>query len=142
VALAGEETEVLRAAVATARQLPVPKSGGKEFSDALQRVGRAGKLTADIRLDALASVPGGVSEVDSSLFDFLLANLASTQAVASRNAAASVIAKAKLNEGQLTALADALKGIGPLEVPKVLPAFEHSPSEALGLRLVAALKES
>ncbi len=39
-------------------------------------------------------------------------------------------------------MADALKGIGPLELPKLLPAFERSPGEALGLRLLAALKES
>jgi putative heme-binding domain-containing protein len=62
--------------------------------------------------------------------------------VASRNAAASVVARARLNEAQLTTLADALKGIGPLEVPKVLPAFERVPNEALGLRLIAALRES
>jgi putative membrane-bound dehydrogenase-like protein len=141
-ALASDETEILRAAVATARQLPVAKGGSKEFSDALQRVGHAGKLSADIRLDALAAVPGGLSEVDSGLFDFLLASLAPTQPVAGRNSAASVIARAKLNETQLTALADAVKGIGPLEVPKVLPAFDRSPDEALGLRLLAALKES
>jgi putative membrane-bound dehydrogenase-like protein len=140
--LAGDEMDVLRAAVATAWQLPAPKGGGKEFADALQRVGRSAKQPADIRLDALAAVPGGVSDVDAGLFDFLLANLASTRAVASRNAAASVVARAKLSEPQLTALADALKGIGPLEIPKLLPAFERAPSEALGLRLLAVLKES
>jgi putative membrane-bound dehydrogenase-like protein len=141
-ALTGDDAELIRAAIAAARQLPVPKIGGAELGSALQRIGRAGNLPADVRLGALAAVPGGVNEVDGELFDFLLASLAPTQAVASRNAAANVMARAKLSEAQLTALADALKGIGPLEVPKVLPAFERAPSEALGLRLVAALKES
>ena len=141
-ALAGDETELIRAAIVAARQLPAPKSGGKELAEALQRIGRSEKFSADIRLDALAAVSGGVNEADAGLFDFLLANLAPTQAVATRNAAASVIARARLNEVQLTTLADALKGIGPLEVPKVLPAFERASSGALGLRLVAALKES
>jgi putative membrane-bound dehydrogenase-like protein len=141
-ALAGGEAEILRATVAMTRQLPAPKSGGKEFAEALERVGRAGKLPADIRLEALAAVPGGLSEVEPGLFDFLLANLAPTQPVPARNSAASAIVRARLNEAQLTALADALKGIGPLEVPKVLPAFERSPSETLGLRLLSALKES
>ena len=141
-ALGDGEIEIIRAAVATARQLPAPKSGGKEFTEALQRAGRSAKLPADVRLDALAAVPGGLSEVGSGLFDFLLANLAPTQPVAVRNSAATVVSKAQLNEGQLTALADALKGIGPLEIPKLLPAFERSPTEALGLRLLAALKES
>jgi len=141
-ALAGEGTDVIRAAIAAARQLPAPKSGGKELAEALQRIGRSEKFSADVRLDALAAVPGGLNEAEASLFDFLLANLAPTQAVATRNAAATVVARAKLNEAQLTALADALKGIGPLEVPKVLSAFERASSEALGLRLVAALKDS
>jgi putative heme-binding domain-containing protein len=141
-ALAGKEAGLLRAAVSAARQLPSAKGSGAELGGALQRIGRAEKLPADLRLDALAAVPGGLSEVDEGLFSFLLAGLAPTQAVASRNAAASVVARARLNEAQLTTLADALKGIGPLDVPKVLPAFERVPNEALGLRLIAALRES
>jgi len=141
-ALSTEDKEVLRAAVVAARQLPSPKGGGRELADALQQIGRAAKVPADIRLDALAAVPGGLSEVDSGLFDFLLSNLAPSQPVPIRNASASVIAKAKLSETQLSTLADALKGLGPMEVPKVLPAFERLPGEALGLRLLAALKES
>jgi len=141
-ALGSDESEILRAAVATSRQFPAPKRGNKDFSDALHKVGRAAKLPADIRLEALAAVPRGLTEVDSGLFDFLLGSLAPAQPVAGRNSAASVLGKANLKEEQLAALADALTGMGPLEVPKVLPAFERSPSEALGLRLLAALKQS
>jgi putative membrane-bound dehydrogenase-like protein len=141
-ALAGKEAELLRAAVSAARQLPPPKSGGAELGGALQRIGRSPAHSSDLRLDALAVVPGGLSEVDAGLFDFLLANLAPDQAVAARSSAANVVARAKLSETQLAALADALKGIGPLEAPRVLPAFERAPTEAMGLRLLAALKES
>ena len=40
------------------------------------------------------------------------------------------------------ALADTMKGISPLDAPRLLPVFEKSPSEELGLKLVAALKDS
>ena len=59
-----------------------------------------------------------------------------------RSSAASVLTRAKLKEDQLLSLADTLKSAGPLEMMKLLAAFEHSTNEAVGLKLVAALKES
>jgi putative heme-binding domain-containing protein len=141
-ALADEKAEIVRQAVSTARQLPVPKSGTGELAGPLQRIGRDAKVAAETRLDALAAVPGGLNEVDASLFVFLVSHLAPAQTVGVRSSAAAVVAKAKLSEAQLQALTGVLKNLGPLEVPKVLPAFERFPTEALGLQLIAALKES
>jgi putative heme-binding domain-containing protein len=59
-----------------------------------------------------------------------------------RNAASSVLAKAHLKEPQLLALTDTVKTAGPLEVSKLLSAFERSTNEAVGLKLIAALKDS
>jgi putative heme-binding domain-containing protein len=53
-----------------------------------------------------------------------------------------VLAKAKLSDAQLISLADTLKTIGPLEVSKVIGAFEHTTAEPVGLKLMAVLKES
>jgi putative heme-binding domain-containing protein len=53
-----------------------------------------------------------------------------------------VASKAKLNEKQLLQLADSLKSIGPMEVSRLLPAFDRQKDETIGLRLMAALKES
>jgi putative heme-binding domain-containing protein len=54
-----------------------------------------------------------------------------------------VLVKATLTPDQRAALADALATVGPLELPKLLPAFERGDApEPLGLRLVAALKAS
>lgn len=59
-----------------------------------------------------------------------------------RGAAANVLAKAPLSPEQQFALADTMKTVGPLEAPKILPAFEKKPTEALGLKVVASLRQS
>jgi putative heme-binding domain-containing protein len=59
-----------------------------------------------------------------------------------RSAAISVLTKSKLTEDQLLALTETIKSAGPLEMTKLLTAFEHSKSEAVGLKLVGALKEA
>ena len=55
------------------------------------------------------------------------------QPVATRTTAADVLARAKLTPEQLARLADALRTAGPLEVDRLLAAFEQSTDEALGL---------
>jgi putative heme-binding domain-containing protein len=76
------------------------------------------------------------------MFAFLCANVDSSKPVMMRSAAVGVLAKSKLNEEQLLTLTDTIKSAGPLEMTKLLTAFEKSKSEAVGLRLVAALKEA
>ena len=107
----------------------------------MEDVGRDHDFPTEVRLDALAAA-GNLAAVEPALFDFLSAHLASTKPMLLRNAAANVLAKAKLTTEQQLALADAMQRIGPLEAPKLLPVFEKSPTEALGLKLVASLKQS
>jgi putative heme-binding domain-containing protein len=132
---------VLPDCVATARALPLPKDGHKAFATALAQTGRRDDVPAQVRLDALtvARTPGSV---EPALFDFLLRQIAIDQPLLARTAAANVLAKANLGANQQFALADALRTAGPLEAPKLLPAFERNPTEAIGLRLVSALKDS
>ena len=53
-----------------------------------------------------------------------------------------MVSRAKLTPAQLVTLADVLKTAGPLEVDRLLTAFEQSTDESLGLKLVKALGES
>ncbi len=133
---------LLRAAISAARTLGQVKSNAPDFSEQLQGIARDTARPDDLRLDALAALPQGLRVVEPDLLRFLVANIDPTKSVAVRGAAASVLARAKLSEPQLLSLADALKTIGPLEVSKVLAAFEQSKDEAVGLKLLAALKES
>ena len=132
---------VVRQAVATARTFSAPKEGNKALLTALQNLGESSFEQADIRLDALVAT-GTTSFVSQPLFDFLRTNLAPANPMMTRSAASAVLAKAKLSGEQQLAMADTMKGISPLDAPRLLPVFEKSPSEELGLKLVAALKDS
>ena len=139
--LTGEEGEVLREAVATARTFTLPKQGHGEFLKALQEVGKLEVAPPEVRLDALVAA-GGLASVSAPLFTFLRANLETARPMLTRSAASKVLAKAKLTDAQRLALADTMKSISPLDAPKLLPVFDKSPSEELGLKLVASLKDS
>lgn len=132
----------VRAAISAARTLGLVKSNAPSFSDQLLRLARDPSRPEDLRLDAMAALPQGLQAVEPELLKFLGANLDPVKPVPMRSAAVSVLAKAKLNDDQLLALADQLKTTGPLEVARVLAAFEQSKSEAVGLRLMAGLRES
>lgn len=135
------DADVLRQAVATAGVFTLPKPANAAFLKALQDVGEFDSAPAEVRLDALVAA-GGLAAVSPQLFAFLRANLDSTKPMLTRSTADAVLAKAKLSVPQQLALADTMKVISPLDAPKLLPVFEKSPSEELGLKLVASLKES
>lgn len=140
--LQSKNGDVIRQAVVTTRALPAPKSGIAELTTALLRVARAPATRAEVRLGALAAVPGGLTGVESELFDFLCANVQATNPVLTRTTAASILAKAKLDPAQLLALAEVVKTAGPLEMPQLVAAFEKATNEALGLKLIGALQNS
>jgi putative heme-binding domain-containing protein len=140
--LASADEGVVRSAVATARVLAQTKTAAPDFSPALTRIAADDTRPTDLRLEALAALPGGLKFVEPGLLGFLCANLDPEKPVAMRSSASSVLAKAKLSEAQLLTLADTLKMTGPLEISKVLAAFERATSEAVGLKLMTALQES
>ena len=72
----------------------------------------------------------------------MLEQLDRDQTVATRTTAADVLARARLTPEQLVRLADALRTAGPVEVDRLLTAFEQSTDESLGLKLVKVLAES
>jgi putative heme-binding domain-containing protein len=135
------DANLIRASVSVARALPVPE-GATPLRRTLLRVGRSGGLPAEVRLDALASVSGGMAEVEPELFDFLIAHVDPSRSVAIRGAAAHVLGSARLTADQLLALTDSLKTVGPLELPRLLSAYEKASDETLGLKLIAALSQS
>jgi putative heme-binding domain-containing protein len=140
--LNGGDPDTVREAVTTARQLPVPRQKAESVVAALRKIGDDAKAPADVRLAALAAVPGGLGEVPAPLFAFLRAHLDREQLVAVRSLAAEVLAHAKLSREQLLALAQALKDVSPMEVDRILEALARTTDEAVGLAAVAALKAS
>ncbi len=76
------------------------------------------------------------------MFALLRESLAPQQPVPVKMAAATIIEKAALTREQLGMLTDVLRDAGPLELPRLLPAFDRGSDEALGLQMLAALEQS
>jgi putative membrane-bound dehydrogenase-like protein len=128
--------------VAALHSVPAPKALAAEATRALLNLADDRKADDSLRLNALAAVPGGLTHVSQPNFDFLRKNLNTDLPVATRSAAAEVLSKAKLTNGQLLALTDSFQSIGPLEADRLLAAFEGCADPAVGQKLVAALKTS
>jgi putative membrane-bound dehydrogenase-like protein len=138
--LSDADDETVRDAVSTARAVPVAKTQIAKLGAALMPVARDAKRPVDVRLGALAAMPGGLAEVEPALLDLLKGHLDPNQPVATRSTAAEVLSKAKLAPDQLISLADALKAVGPMEVNRVLDAFASSNDDAVGRHLLTVLK--
>jgi putative membrane-bound dehydrogenase-like protein len=140
--IAGAEGDLLRDAVHTARALNVPKPQAGTLGKTLLTVGSNPALPAEVRLDALAAMPGGPSPVRPALFEFLGDQLRPQNTIAVRTTAADVISRSNLNRDQLLKLCEAIKAAGPLEVERLLDTFGQSTDESVGAALIAALNAS
>jgi putative heme-binding domain-containing protein len=132
----------LAALVQAARAQRLPKGGHAGLIGALSRVGAEPRLPAALRLEALAAAAAHAGAPEPAVLDFVLAHLASNHPLAERQAAAETLARARLTPAQQLRLADALATAGAMEIPRLLPAFERSPGNELGRRLLAGLAAS
>jgi hypothetical protein len=142
LSLTGDDAELVHEAVRTIRAFPADKETAAAFKSGLLAVAQNSKSSAELRLDALAAIAGGLDEIDANTFEFLRAGLNPENAVLSRSAAADVLAKSRLTSEQLIALSDLFATTGPLEADKLLGAYELSTDDAVGTKLIAALKSS
>jgi putative membrane-bound dehydrogenase-like protein len=139
--LAGDDRELLREALATARALRLPKQGTDALVAALLKIGKDLGMEDGLRLHALAALPGGLAPVESPLFSDLLSRLTLDHPVATRSAAADVLSHAKLTGEQLIELTKALEKTGPMELNRLLDAFAQSADEKVGQHLITVLKK-
>jgi putative heme-binding domain-containing protein len=95
----------------------------------------------DLRLELMSLLPAR-SAIDPPLFHYAVGHLTASTPVMQRINAASVVGRASLTEEQLTELSGQLPEVGPLEITRLLPAFDGHPSEEVGLKLIAGLKQS
>ena len=99
------------------------------------------KTPVAVRIGALAAVPGGLAKVEPAHF-------APSRQPGQRSAGRRPLRRrrgARESEAvvrELLALADMLKTAGPMEVERLLEAYGTSTDEAVGLALLASLKDS
>ena len=141
-ALEGRDVELTSQAIAVLRATPASDEATPQVSAALLRVARDESRPDEVRLNALGAIHGGLTTVGPELFDLLRASVQPARSASLRTAAAGVIEKAKLDRNQLLTLTDVIKTAGPLELPRLLSPFDNASDEALGLELIAALKQS
>jgi putative heme-binding domain-containing protein len=142
VVAADGPAELASAAVATARKFAARKGATAPIAGQLLKTATRGDLSPIARLDALAAAPSSGGVLSPEAFTFLVSQLAPEAPIPQRLAAAEALAKAKLSSEQLATLASAVRDVGPLELDRVLGAFDQSKDEAVGEKLVAALAGS
>jgi len=140
--LNSDNAELQNEAIAAVRHLRLPPKQSAPLTEALLKIGANSRAATMLRVQALAAVPGGLTSMGPSLFDFLRSHLDADQPVAIRTAVAEICATAKLSSDQLRLLAQTLPKVGPLETERLLDAFASSTDEQVGLALVSALKAS
>ncbi len=138
--LAGEDLDAVQQAIAVARAWRDAKQRSAPLAAALLATGDNPKRAASIRLTALAAVPGGLTNVNQSQIELLLAHLSAEEPMPLRNAAAEVLGRAKLSKEQLRSVMSSFKTIGPMELDRVLGAFAGVSDDAMGQELIAALQ--
>ena len=148
----GQELELIDIAVKTVRAIPPHKEDAAAWHKPLLLVATFlpdsdsdpdGIERHSMRLNALAALPGGLiapPELEDKFFNYLITQLAPERPVALRSTAAEILSRAKLPAAQLAKLTEQFVTAGPLEVDRLLGAFEQTTDEQVGQKLIAALK--
>ncbi|HUS36631.1 MAG TPA: PVC-type heme-binding CxxCH protein [Verrucomicrobiae bacterium] len=139
-AITSSDSEVKKEAIATARALNLGKEAAS-LSAALTQAAATEANSTPVRVAALRARPEGMT-LDETAFDLLVKNIHAGAAVEVRGDAVGALLRANLNDEQRLQLADAMAHAGPMELSRLFEAFEKKPSEALGARLIEALKKS
>ncbi len=129
-------------ALAAARAWRVPSPGHERLSAAIHALGSDTVVDPILRLQALASLPARSLPLSLPLFEFVTGRLGADLPVAERGLAADVCATAALDHEQLVSLAAKIRDAGPLELERLLAAYEQSTDADVGLSLISALAES
>jgi putative membrane-bound dehydrogenase-like protein len=140
-ALSAADADIVRRAVAVARVVSAVDADRAEVDAALVRVAGASAHANELRLAALAA-RRAAAPLDADLFAFVRAALTNAAAVSDRSLAAMVVERTGLDRTQLLSLADVLASVRPLDLTRVLTAFDRSTDEAVGLAVVRALERS
>jgi len=133
-----QDVEILSAEIATAKGMSPPKQKGEELNAALQRIGVDPHLDGLLRLQALAAA-GQLEKPSPDLFEFILKNLDASKPWAAQNNAAAILANARLDRAQLLELASLMRNIGPMELTKLLKAFDSTTDEEVQSSLLENL---
>ena len=142
IAYALSRGDSVMAAVEAARRLPRPDSGNPVLDGALLEIARNPGVDPTTRIRALDAGLGEAGELDAALFDLAKDQVLPSVAVDARAAAGRILARASLDDAQLSDLAHLLPSVGPMELPQVVRAFGQSGSPDVGSQFAEALERA
>jgi putative membrane-bound dehydrogenase-like protein len=129
-------------AVSVARAAAGSKEDAPKLRAPLFALARDASKPAGVRLDALAVASLEPAPIDAGLFTLLRESLDPSKPAGVRSLAASILEKAVLDRAQLLTLTTVVETAGPLELPRLLPAFDRGSDEALGLAMLSAIERA
>ncbi len=139
ISLLQPNSELIAPAVAVARAIPGTKERHDDLYVALNRIGSTSGQPDEIRLEALAAIPTGVANLSQENFALITGGLGVDNPAPLRAASADILSKAVLTEPQLNQLCETIQTVGPLELDRVLAAFDKSANQSVGQNLLASL---
>ena len=92
--------------------------------------------------ECVGSRSGELDGLDPDLFELLQAALGPAATVNARTGAAGVLGRSRLTRDQLLDLTESVRTAGPLVLSPLLGAYRNGGDEDLGLRLMAAVRDS
>ncbi|MFK5922375.1 MAG: HEAT repeat domain-containing protein [Verrucomicrobiota bacterium] len=141
--LESSDTAVIEQTLRALKALKPDKGATAILKERLLLIAGDEQQSATLRLAALevwsSLSPGVPSQV---LFDFMIARIDAANPPMQRSVAAGVLARVKLNGGQLLKLAVAMKNINPMELTSLLVAFKTCSDENIGSQLLDSLSQS
>ncbi len=108
----------------------------------LLRIADDHAFPSTMRVDALAAMPAESHSASREQLKLLTANLRDDVGVGTRSAAVEALLRSKRDPSLLAALVESIPHVGPLELGRLLSAFEQCDDEGIGLKLVDSLNQS
>ncbi len=135
-------SEALDRALQLLRNRKISNPHIKPLAERLMQIAKSATFVDDLRLDALAAIPKGHLVLDETLLTFVVSMFDERMPARDRMQAADVLARADLNDEQCLLLAKTIKSAWPLELARLLPAFEKTNAENVGQALLDALEQA
>jgi putative membrane-bound dehydrogenase-like protein len=141
VALISPNDDVVRDAIAVLRAVPPSAEAFAKLTEEIAKFRTRFKHPFPRDLDFALRATAPIGTPQSDIAD-LIAGIHRDQPGAIRSAAADVLGRAALSSSTLISLAESLKTVNALEMPKLLQAFTRSTDEKVGVALVKSLRDT
>jgi putative heme-binding domain-containing protein len=142
--IAEAEAPLVSQSVSAARSFGIGENDNnvQALVEALHLIAASDNAPLELRLEALAAAGERAGTPSNEVFSIVRGPLIPEAPVRARSLAVEALNKLRLSDEQLLALTDSLKTAGPLELDRMLGAFEKSSDRRIGLALVAALENA